>query len=603
MRTATDLAQGAEPEPPGHPPAWRKRLPQKRSRTSPIASRWALPVALAALYGLFFFWPLLSIALRSLRSDGSLSYRPSGFSLDNYRSLLIDPLLRDVLVNTVSTASISTLITFVLAFPTAYLMSRLQRSMSTALFMLVLLPFWVSILVRLFAFLELLSSNGPVNGALEAIGVGRQALLFNSTGTVIGMVNYLLPYMILVLFAAMSGIDPNLTRAAKSLGCSSWQAFRSVYLPLIRGSIVGALLLNFIIATGFFLTPAILGGPQDVTISTYIATQVQNYRWGPASAFGVVLLVATFAVFAVAGRMTGLTAGSGIAITGSKGVSRGEAMPFGPAKLGLWTVSVLVIAFLFAPIAFVFPLSWGTDATIVFPPRGFTLDWYHLALTDPVWTAALHKSVTVGLAVAVLCIVLAILIARWVRTLDHRPHLQSLVVSIIYLPVIVPVILLAIGTFDVQNQIGILGSWWGLVMVETILALPFTYLVVAAALNNVDSSLERAAWTMGASRFYALRKVVIPTVVPAITGAALLAFISSWDEAVVALFQTSFDKTLPVNFYASLKSGSSPVIAAIGAMLMLLVLVSGALFLTVQTIRSRRGRTPTSTPSSDKRQP
>lgn len=561
-----------------------------------------LLAALAALYGLFFFWPLLSIALRSLRADGSLSYRPSGFSMANYSGLFTDPLLRDVLMNTLFTASVSTIVTFVFAFPTAYLMSRLQRSMSTVLFMLVLLPFWVSILVRLFAFLELLSSNGPVNGALEAIGVGRQALLFNTTGTVIGMVNYLLPYMILVLFAAMSGIDPNLTRAAKSLGCSSWQAFRSVYLPLIRGSIVGALLLNFIIATGFFLTPAILGGPQDVTISTYIATQVQNYRWGPASAFGVVLLIATFVGFAAAGRMTGLTAGSGIAITGSKGVSRGESMPFGPVKFGLWTVSLLVIVFLFAPIAFVFPLSWGVDATIAFPPRGFTLDWYHLALTDPVWTAALQKSVTVGLAVAVLCIVLAIFIARWVRTLDHRPRLQSAVVSVIYLPVIVPVILLAIGTFDVQNQIGILGTWWGLVLVETILALPFTYLVVAAALNNVDPSLERAAWTMGASRFYALRKVVVPTVVPAITGAALLAFISSWDEAVVALFQTSFDKTLPVNFYASLKSGSSPVIAAIGAMLMLFVLASGAVFLIFQAVRSRRDTRPSASQTPDKRQ-
>ncbi|WP_422749221.1 ABC transporter permease subunit [Mycobacterium sp. WMMD1722] len=599
MRTATTAQRGADPKPPD-PPAGRDTVHPSPSRpprtlTTPLAL-----IVLGALYGVFFFWPLLSIALRSLSADGSLSYRPSDFSMVNYVSLFTDALLRDVLVNTVITAGVSTAVTFVLAFPTAYLMSRLHRSMSTALFMMVLLPFWVSILVRLFAFLELLSSNGPVNGVLEAIGVGRQPLLFNATGTVIGMVNYLLPYMILVLFAAMSGVDPNLTRAAKSLGCSSRQAFTSVYLPLIRQSIIGALLLNFIIATGFFLTPAILGGPQDVTISTYIATQVQNYRWGPASAFGVVLLIATCIGFAVAGRMTGLTAGSGIAITASKGVSRQASMPFGPAKVGLWTVTVLVIAFLFAPIAFVFPLSWGVDATIAWPPRGFTLDWYHLALTDRTWTAALQKSVTVGLAVAVLCVILAVFIARSVRALDHRPRLQSTLVGIVYLPVIVPVILLAIGTFDVQNRIGALGTWWGLVLVETILALPFTYLVVAAALNNVDPSLEKAAWTMGSSRAYALRKVVMPTVIPAITGAALLAFISSWDEAVVALFQTSFDKTLPVNFYASLKSGSSPVIAAIGAMLMLVVLVSGAAFLALQTARSRRANTPeSSTPASE----
>lgn len=601
MRAVTQPPSGAGLDSPcTQPPV--KTFARKRSRPKQAAGTTVLLLVLAALYGVFFFWPLVSIALRSLNADGAASYSPGGFTLVNYVSLFTDALLRDVLVNTVITASVSTAITFVLAFPVAYLMSRLQRTLSTALFMMVLLPFWVSILVRLFAFLELLSSNGPVNDALEALGVGRQSLLFNSTGTVIGMVNYLLPYMILVLFAAMSGVDPNLTRAAKSLGCSSWQAFTSVYLPLIRGSIVGALLLNFIIATGFFLTPAILGGPQDATISTYIATQVQNYRWGPASAFGVVLLIATCICFTAAGRMTGLTAGSGVAITGSKGVSRDAAMPFGPAKAGLWTMTILVMVFLFAPIAFVFPLSWGVDATIAWPPRGFTLDWYSAALTNPMWTAALQKSVTVGLAVAVLCVLLAVFIARWVRTLDSRPRLQSALVTVVYLPMVVPVILLAIGTFDVQNRIGLLGTWWGLVLVETILALPFTYLVVAAALNNVDPSLEKAAWTMGASRVYALRKVVIPTVIPAIIGAALLAFISSWDEAVVALFQTSFEKTLPVNFYASLKSGSSPVIAAIGAMLMLLVLVLGGAFVTIQAVRSRRAKKSVlNSPTPDKR--
>lgn len=587
MRAVTFAPMEAEPDPPDLRSS-AKPLIRRRSRQS-VGSA-ALLIGLTLLYGVFFFWPLLSIALRSFSAKGTLSYTLADFSLDNYASLFTDSLLRDVLVNTVITAAVSTGLTFVLAFPTAYLMSRLRRSTSTALFMMVLLPFWVSILVRLFAFLELLSSNGPVNGVLDGLGLGRQPLLFNTVGTVIGMVNYLLPYMILVLFAAMSGVDPNLTRAAKSLGCSSWHAFRSVYLPLIRGSIVGALLLTFIIATGFFLTPAILGGPKDVTISTYIATQVQNYRWGPASAFGVLLLVVTCIGFAAAGRLTGLTAGSGIVNTSAKGVSREAAMPFGPAKVLLWIVTIVVIGFLFAPIAFVFPLSWGVDATIAWPPRGFTLDWYHVALTNPTWTAALQKSISVGIAVSILCVVLAVLVARWIRTLDARPRLQSALIGIIYLPVIVPVILLAIGTFDVQNQIGLLGTWWGLVLVETILALPFTYLVVAAALGNIDPSLERAAWTMGASRLYALRKIVIPTVLPAITGAALLAFISSWDEAVVALFQTSFDKTLPVNFYASLKSGSSPVIAAIGAMLMLLVLLLGAVFFAIQAIRSRRAK-------------
>lgn len=544
--------------------------------------------ALAAVYLIFFVWPLVSIGLRSLSGTGSLSYDPGQFTVANYTELLSNPLLRSVLGNTLLISAIATLVTFVLAFPTAYLMSRLRRSVSTPLFVLILLPFWVSILVRLFAFVELLSTNGPVNSILDGFGLGKHQLLFNMTGTVIGMVNYLLPYMILILFAGMSGIDPNLTRAAKSLGCSAWKAFWTVYVPMVRGTVAGAVLLNFVIATGFFLTPAILGGPRDVTISTYIAQQVQNYQWGVASAFGMVLLVGTCVLFAIAGRMTGLTSGAGVMMGGSKGVSREQSIPWGPAKVGLWVITVAVIIFLFTPILFVFPLSWGVDSTISWPPRGFTLQWYSDALTTPMWYEALHKSVTVGVAVAVLCLAVSIFLASWIRRISHRPLLRSVVETLVYLPVVVPVILLAIGTFDVQNQIGLLGTWWGLVLVESVLALPLTYLVVAAALGNVDRSLENAARTLGANRLQALRRVVVPLIVPALTGAALLAFISSWDEAVVALFQTDFDKTLPVNFYSSLKSGTSPVIAAIGAMLMLMVLALAAAFGVYRLVRTRR---------------
>lgn len=552
----------------------------KRRRRRPTAGLVAV-TAFWAIYLLLFVWPLLTVGLRSLSASGQSSYSFADFSLIHFRKILSEAALRDVVVNTLTISGTATMVTLLLAFPTAYLMSRLNRAMSTVLLLLVLLPFWVSILVRLFAFVELLAADGPVNHLLDATGAGRQDLLFTTTGTVIGTVNYLLPYMILLLFAAMSGVDPNLTRAAKSLGCSQWQTFWRVYLPLIRGSVVGALVLTFIIASGFFLTPALLGGPGDVTIATFIAQQVQNYQWGAASAFGVILMAVTLIGFMAAGRLTGLTSGD-VFTASAKGVSRADPMAFGPAKIALSFIAITVVGFLFVPIFFVFPLSWGTDSTIVWPPRGFTWSWYNEALSDPVWAAALRKSLSVALAVAALSLGTAVFLARWVRSLAPTSPARSLIVGLIYLPAVSPVILLGIGTLDVQGRLGLLGSWWGLVLVQTILALPFTYLVVAAALANVDPTLERAAWTMGASRLRAWRKVILPTVIPALAGAGLLAFISAWDEAVVALFQTGFEKTLPVNFYASVKSGASPVIAAIGVMLMLSIVALGLAVLLVR---------------------
>ncbi|MGI8305940.1 ABC transporter permease subunit [Saccharopolyspora hattusasensis] len=560
---------------------------RSRNRTS-HAWRNAVPLGiLAVLYGVFFFWPIASIAVRSFNPDGASSL--GGATLSNYQSIVRDPLLRDVIANTVRVSIISTLLTFVLAFPTAYLMSRLRRVTATVLLLLVLLPFWVSILVRLFVMLELLSTDGLVNSVLDALGIGRQSLLFNTTGTVIGMVNYLLPYMILIFYSAMSGVDTNLVQAAKSLGASSWSAFRKVYLPMVRNAVVGGVLVTFILACGFFLTPDILGGPKDVTVSTYMAQQVQNYQWGPASALGIALLVVTAVGFAVGGRLSGITGGTGVALGGTKGAARAAPMRFGPTKVVLWVMAGLVLIVLLVPLLLVFPLSWGVDRTITWPPRGFTLDWYRVALTDTQWTSSIIKSITVSMAVAALSLTLAVLAARAIAALRRRPTLQSILVSFLCLPLVAPVILLAIGTFDVQARIGAIGSWWGLVMVQTVLAMPYTYLVASAALANIDPNLEKAAWTMGASRLRGLWRVTLPLLVPALIGAALLAFINSWDEAVVALFQTSFDKTLPVNFYSFVKSGSTPVIAAIGGMLILFIVVAGALVLALNSRGRKRG--------------
>jgi putative spermidine/putrescine transport system permease protein len=566
------------------PPAIRRRRRERPWFT------WAFLALTVVVMAVFFVWPLVDIVLRSLDENARASYGNLDPTFKHYEQLLHDRALRTVLENTLVISGLATLATLILGFPTAYLLSRLKPKVAAALYVLILVPFWVSILVRLFAWTQILAKNGPVNEAVGSVGLGPWELLYNTPATVIGMVSYLLPFLILVLYAGMAGIDPTLTVAAKSAGASGWQAFRRVFLPLVWPSVVGGTLLIFVIGLGFFLTPAVLGGTNDITVSTYIAQQVQNFQWGTASAVGVVLQVASIGVAMVALRIAGVGALMG-GNAGQKGVGRAEPLRFGALSVVLWIFAVVSVVILLVPLLVVLPISVETNSFVSWPPRGFTTNWFNEIFTDPRWGQATSKSLRVGAMAAVLSVVMGFVTARAMLTL-RSSWLRSFCMALFYAPLVVPVILLAIGTFDTQTKLGLAGTSIGLAAVHATLALPFTLTIFLTALSSFDHRLEQAAWTLGASRVTTLRRVVAPLILPSALGAALLAFVTSWDETTVALFQITSDAlTLPVLFFSFIKTGVAPTLAAIGVLLIASVIVVGGLTAGLRTYWQRR-RTP-----------
>jgi putative spermidine/putrescine transport system permease protein/spermidine/putrescine transport system permease protein len=170
----------------------------------------------------------------------------------------------------------------------------------------VLVPFWTSLLVRTYAWLVLLQRRGIVNSFLVGIGVVDQPLrlVHNLTGTVIGMVHIMLPFLVLPLYASMRSIDPTYTRAAASLGASPVRAFWEIYFPLSLPGLIAGLVLTFILCLGFYVTPAVLGGGQVQMIAQRIEASVHLFpTWGPASALGVVLLVLTGLILLASHRL------------------------------------------------------------------------------------------------------------------------------------------------------------------------------------------------------------------------------------------------------------------------------------------------------------
>ena len=229
---------------------------------------------------------------------------PSG-PLEAYAQLLGDDIYARVFVNTFVIAIVVTVVALVIAFPVAFALTRLSRTWRGIVFACVLLPLWISVLVRTFSWMLLLERNGPINRFVVASGLAEQplALLFNHTAVLIGMVHVLLPYAVLPIYAALLRIDPGLLRASEGLGASAVTTFLRVLLPLSLRGVATAATFTFLLALGFFVTPALLGGASSLTLSMLIDSFVsERLNWPLAAAASVVLLAASLAVVAIAGR-------------------------------------------------------------------------------------------------------------------------------------------------------------------------------------------------------------------------------------------------------------------------------------------------------------
>ena len=218
----------------------------------------------------------------------------------NFTWYLGDAVQRTVLLRTFTTAFTVTATCLVLGYPYAYAMVAAEPKVRAVLTLLVLMPFWTSLMVRTFAWVILLQDDGPVHQMFTAVGLGNVQLIRTNLGVIIGMSQILLPFMVLPLFAVMSNIDRRLVLASSSLGARSLTTFIRVWLPLSFPGIGAGALMVFISSLGFYVTPALLGSPGDSLISQQIFTQVsQLLLWGRGGAMGVVLLIATFAILAI----------------------------------------------------------------------------------------------------------------------------------------------------------------------------------------------------------------------------------------------------------------------------------------------------------------
>lgn len=279
----------------------------------PAAAREAI-IALNAQWGQPEVW-------RVIAQNGSV-YSPYYLlaSLDLRQNVFGDieaaapesAIYRTIFGRTLWMSAVVTLITLLLAYPLAYWLSTMPERRANLLMILVLIPFWTSILVRVAAWIVLLQSEGLVNKALMLAGLTQSPLelVFNRVGVYISMTHILLPFMILPLYSVMKSVPPTYLKAAVSLGSHPFAAFWRVYVPQTYPGIGAGVLLVFIMAGGYYITPALLGGPNEQMVSYFIAYFINTtINWGMACALGALLLAATLVLYGVYRRFAKVDVG------------------------------------------------------------------------------------------------------------------------------------------------------------------------------------------------------------------------------------------------------------------------------------------------------
>ena len=261
--------------------------------------RWAFGLTLPAC--------LIATALYAIPVGEvlALSVTEPHVGLGNYAQLLQSPAVAGVVMTTLNITLLTCALTLVGSYVIAFALVQMRERRRQVAFFLVLVPFWISVLVRAFAWMTILRRHGVLNNMLEALGIISTPLelVNNRIGVVIGMVHYMMPFAILLLYANLSGIDGRIIQAARSLGARPTTVLLRIWLPLGLPGIAVATVFVFVFSLGFLITPALLGGGRTVMIAEYISVQITNtLRWGTATALSTALLLVVGIAVAVAMR-------------------------------------------------------------------------------------------------------------------------------------------------------------------------------------------------------------------------------------------------------------------------------------------------------------
>lgn len=512
----------------------------------------------------------------------------------NYSRLLTQSGYLRTLGRTLGLAAISTVLALLVGYPIAYRIATSQRAWLRRLLILcVAAPYLTSILIRTFAWQILLGRIGLINQGLQAAGWHTLELLFNATAVIIGLTHFLLPMMIFPLVSVMRNIPPSLLRASSSLGAGPATGFVKVFVPASLPGIKVGTVLCFVYGVGAFVTPALLGGNSGRMLGALIESAIsQQADYGLAAAASILLAAGVAVILLIfrwglGGRLAELVSPSSIrqqrqqrARRHSRMAQRASRLAIAIDKSGLSRVPGLITGYslvagliILLPQLIAIPISFSSTRTLIFPPPGWSTQWYAGFFSEQ-WLAPLWTSIEIAAGVTVLSCILggfaAVGVARGWR---GKPALAATL--LLNFPLVFPTVVAAAAFFLAWLPLGLTDTKFGILLAHLTIALPFVFILVSANLQMLNPSLERAAASMGATVATQVRRILIPLLSGSLLTGAFFSFLSSFDEASIAVFLSGLQvKTLPRRMYEALSFESDPTIGVIAVLTMVVTAVA-----------------------------
>ncbi len=257
---------------------------------------------------LLLFVPLLFIVVYSFWLRTATGLDQVGFYLDNWQEALSDAFYRDILLYTLKIGAITTVVCALMGYPAAYFIAR-SKGNKAILLLLLMLPFWISYIIRTMSWINILGVSGALNSTLLTLGIISEPIqmLYNETTVILGLVHFLLPFMVLNVYVSLEGIDVSLEDAARSLGATRWESFREVTLPLSLPGLAAGGLLCFVLGCGTYITPLVLGGPSDAMFANLVYEAIiTQLDWPLGSALSLMLLAVLGALVLIYNKYLGM---------------------------------------------------------------------------------------------------------------------------------------------------------------------------------------------------------------------------------------------------------------------------------------------------------
>ncbi|WP_230492692.1 ABC transporter permease subunit [Martelella alba] len=548
---------------------------------------WYLTVPGLLFLAVFLAWPTFKLMLQSFQGDDG------HFSLAVWRQMFGAGIYVKVTLNTFIIAFETTLACLLVGYPVAYWLSQRGENARRRLMWLVLLPFWTSTLLKNFAWMVILSRRGILSEILMSMGAAEPLNVLYTRGLVVfAMAHSMLPLAVMTMLPTMTAIDPGLLRAGHTLGATRVQSFWRIFFPLSMPGLVAACLLVFIGSLGFFITPALLGSPQDSMIGQLLITQVQQLlNWRLAGAIAMLLLAATLAVCFCYDKLFGLSAIAGgeghasgktlrrigygvLAVTArlADELANGLAWVLRGRRFGwlLPVFSIIVLLLLLLPVVSFLPMAFSSSSFLQFPPPGFSLRWMQTYLDSPIWTGATVRSFGIALVAGSLAMLIAGVAAFGLAR--HKGKSGAVIVMVFLLPMIIPNIVTAVALFYLFAGMGLVGSDLGIILGHTVVAMPVAFIIILTTFKHYDWRLDQAAGTLGANRWRVVREVTLPLIKNSLVAAFIFGFLNSFEELTVAMFVGGGVKqTLPKQMWDDVLLSVTPTLAAASVIILSVV--------------------------------